>query len=465
MLNTPNVHRSFMRERRATLAAIAALSPGRPQTHPELFAALNAENWQVLQLLAERDISAMSEHRSRLRSTISSTDTLTELSDSIVATWPTSRDNVRELLQLFEHLDDDELIADIAGRTGQQESEVVPTLQAAADRISTVDVDDIAATKFIGTQLVQLSRRQVRNLIEDVFAFSIARFNRSVGVLTSNDTRPTLEVLEELLDTTTRALHAALRSKDRLATASACETLSSTCRFVSAASLEHCAVLYGDPPDGTATEQRAHLDSQVRAAQLIRTTTVAWAAALHVGDLAAGQAVAPAYDRWTEAAAMSFASKADKGPNRSLRTLDRDATRYDGELIEITGVVTATNLARIGPNKVLSTLTITDPAGNTVEAVIPYIHVDSGGCVTGATVTVTGIWRAASSELDDRPGLEIDRHAWAALAKESFTDWMRHELSDIYEPVPHGLNMSWSWITGSNGAGNQIRYDLLAGRN
>jgi hypothetical protein len=132
------------------------------------------------------------------------------------------------------------------------------------------------------------------------------------------------------------------------------------------------------------------------------------------------------------------------------------------ELVAVEGTVASlaiTHRAR----KAVSQAELT--SGNrSVRVALPYIKLDSGGVVPEAFVRVIGDWRQTIDWLDDGSALVVDQRNVEDLARTYWQDWVTDALRYTFQASPHGLEMSWSWQPGPDGAGNQLRYGTWATR-
>jgi hypothetical protein len=107
--------------------------------------------------------------------------------------------------------------------------------------------------------------------------------------------------------------------------------------------------------------------------------------------------------------------------------------------------------------KAISSASVADRKAKSIAVAIPYIKLDSGGMTPGAYVRIAGVWQQSSKEVAGA-ALLIDRINLGELGKSSWSDWTKGRLAAVFQPTPHNLAATWSWETGANGAGNQLRY-------
>ena len=164
--------------------------------------------------------------------------------------------------------------------------------------------------------------------------------------------------------------------------------------------------------------------------------------------------------RWQRAAErLPFSSRHSMPRKRTLSGLINNSSRNDGKEVTVEGVLGELDIRHSGPARVLSVAVIQDANGNTLKAVLPYIKLDSGGMVPGAAVRISGNWHHLSDKIDE-PALHADRLSLSERARESWQDFATFELRRVYTPIPHGLAISFSWESGLEGPGNQLRFGI-----
>jgi hypothetical protein len=179
---------------------------------------------------------------------------------------------------------------------------------------------------------------------------------------------------------------------------------------------------------------------------------VAWTARWHGEAKVAQQLLSVAQE-------LSLPSAYQAPPLVSISSLAANPAAKDGQELSLEGVlgdVTIVHLRR----KAISSAPVLDARGRSVTITIPYIKLDSGGMVPGSYVRIAGLWQKSSKEVNGAPALLIDRLNMGDLSRQSWSDWMRGHLHQIFQTVPHNLAASWSWEPGANGAGNSLRYGV-----
>jgi hypothetical protein len=160
---------------------------------------------------------------------------------------------------------------------------------------------------------------------------------------------------------------------------------------------------------------------------------------------------------WVKSAAKSFASAYDPPGPKPLADVVHAPTSFDGKRITIEGLVGPVAIVHRGPEKVISTSSLSDGRGAVVSVGLTYIKLDSGGLVPGCFASLTGTFIAQGEEFSG-PTLQIERRNLTDDSKTSWLDWLQLKLLPIVTPTPHALGGRWSWVAGANGPGNPLRY-------
>jgi len=148
-------------------------------------------------------------------------------------------------------------------------------------------------------------------------------------------------------------------------------------------------------------------------------------------------------------------------PAWSLARLAKGDFPQTREAVAVAGMVSSLAITHMG-RKAISHAELTDAGQRSVGITLPYIKLDSGGVVPGASVRVVGDWRPTVEWLDGASGLVINQRNVGDLSRTYWQDWVTEALRYTFEPSPHGLEMSWSWEPGPDGAGNQLRFGTWA---
>lgn len=128
----------------------------------------------------------------------------------------------------------------------------------------------------------------------------------------------------------------------------------------------------------------------------------------------------------------------------------------DGRRISVEGWMGPVGIAHHG-RKVISTATITDRAGHTLQVGLPYIKLDSGGIVANTYVRFAGTYHPQHHDFEG-PVFIPARRSLTHDSRHSWMDWLTLTLMPLATPVAHNLCGQWSWAPGSDGAANPLRY-------
>ncbi|HKQ52854.1 MAG TPA: hypothetical protein VJT74_10830 [Pyrinomonadaceae bacterium] len=165
--------------------------------------------------------------------------------------------------------------------------------------------------------------------------------------------------------------------------------------------------------------------------------------------------------QWTTPAQkVPFGSPAPRPKAVKISDLARNPRKYDGKRVTVAGVVSDVKIIHLG-RKVISRAQLADDRGNSITLALAHIKIDSGGIVPGSYVEIVGDWRRESKEAQGNPALDVDRLNLTAESKESWRAKLQLSMRNVFEPVPHTLNASYSWEPGANGAINPIRYAVF----
>lgn len=205
-------------------------------------------------------------------------------------------------------------------------------------------------------------------------------------------------------------------------------------------------------------DSQAASADRVDAAQTVRRLIQTVVLCEHVQALAAGNNI----DRLDWSAAAQLPTEGEGWPRRfSIGGLRDDPADDDGDSVTVLGQLSDVTQADVTSieGKTLTTCDVVDASGASIEAVLPWFHLDTGGAVEGASVTLSGTWHASNDELDGRAGLSIGRRSYVRDAAESFDGFIDAELRAAFESVPNGLLISAEFVAGPDGAGNPLVYD------
>lgn len=132
----------------------------------------------------------------------------------------------------------------------------------------------------------------------------------------------------------------------------------------------------------------------------------------------------------------------------------------EGEAVSVEGWIGPVTIVHHG-RKALSTAHVTDRRGHALQVGLPYIKLDSGGLVEGSYARLSGAFYQQHHDFEG-PVFVPARRSLTQDSRHSWQDWVALRLMSAATPVPHNLCASWSWVLGSNGAANPLRYGTWA---
>ena len=181
------------------------------------------------------------------------------------------------------------------------------------------------------------------------------------------------------------------------------------------------------------------------------------------GHAARGNERCPPTRDWLVAAGRLKFEDPTPIPAWSVARLAKGDFPQTGKVVAVEGTLSSlaiTHRAR----KAVSVADLMGGGDRSVRIALPYIKLDSGGVVPGASVRVIGDWRRTLDWLEGGSALVVDQRNVGDLSRTYWQDWVTEALRYTFQPSPHGLEMSWSWEAGPDGAGNQLRFDTWAAR-
>ncbi len=132
-----------------------------------------------------------------------------------------------------------------------------------------------------------------------------------------------------------------------------------------------------------------------------------------------------------------------------------------GTNLEVLGIVTDVDVKHENRGKAVTTLTLREPGGSdVVVASVPGFKASSTGAVSGCVAAVRGKWRA--TEDGEAGHIQVGRSRVTGDRDKSMLDYLRWLTAGSYLPVPHGLEIRTSWVTGRDGPLNPVRYGVTA---
>ena len=312
--------------------------------------------------------------------------------------------------------------------------------------------------------LSELHEDAASSLCAALLAGAVSRFNRSAHRNDPDRTAPAsaewCAEVERGLRAGERGLHRALGSGDLFRAYLQAHDLAMGAELQIEEGARHAAA--------SARRRRATADRSEKALarrigdclrELLRGVALGTVAA----HAARGNESCPPTSDWVAAAGRLKFRDPTAIPAWSVARLAEGDFPQTRDLIAVEGTISSlaiTHRAR----KVVSVAELTDGGGRSVRIGLPYIKLDSGGVVPGASVRVVGSWGRSLEWLQGDNALVVDQRNLGDLARTSWRDWVTDALRYTFEPSPHGLEMSWSWERGADGAGNQLRFGTWAAR-
>lgn len=353
-------------------------------------------------------------------------------------------------------------------RNTMEESLVATGLPAdeIAEALALLDeIDPRRIPRTLETSLNQLTEkvrqaasRHHGSFMGAVLAMAVARFNLAVAsdqdlADSPEDYRDT--VLSDL-DVRERELWRTLRAEDRFLSWSVARDLRAVAgRRLLVGAVPHAAQL---ARQRVATPDVSQLGVQaMEMGNLVRRLLRAVALGLALESACRWPEDAAPFRYWVRLAnGAGRSTSAWRWPFRTTTAnLLSTATRSEGKARTIEGRVVAVNITH-RRRKAISLVTI-EADGVRLDAVLPYIKADSGGLVPGSWCRLAGTWRNESADAEG-PALELQRMPLRELARVGWHEAISAGLASIFTPVSHGLAAEWSWESGTDGAGNQLRY-------
>ncbi len=160
-------------------------------------------------------------------------------------------------------------------------------------------------------------------------------------------------------------------------------------------------------------------------------------------------------NRWRTAALLPYVSKSLPKPTSVDNVVGHGLKA--GQNVRVVGTVGHVNIRHLRRHA-FSDATLIGAGGSELRFGVPFIKLDSGGVAPGAAVQIDGTFRRSVPWLDGHPAVVLRRVSLAALGRDSWRAWLSSEIAHVFEAVPHGLGLAWSWELGPDGAGNQLRY-------
>lgn len=441
-----------LRNRSSHASQVAWLAERR-----EYLTAIQSENWRKLDALGrryrgdhERNISVL--HRiatdaKTVWTEVNAFRALVRLLPPLgkVAGWKAVREKTGELLR-EKGLPSDriEQLLSNAERSGGSK------FSSDARRDASALVDDID----------EAHQMEARSWIGGVLAECVANFNRSrpsPHLHTRRDIRAWTTRTNHALARIYRQIHSALAKGDVLALSGAAEQLGACAKdgLAIGSKLAAWLAITGTKVDSL---PRGHVQLALDTAEVIRFALEASALSERLTFLCRLPHQYGPLARWMSAARkLTWSHSSDAVALHEASS--PPSKRTEGAIITMQGRIQSLQISHRA-RKAISSATLRDGRGDDVIVAIPYIKLDSGGLVPGSVARITGRYSRRVEWLENSSALIVKRKSYQRSGQFSWREWVKVELRPIFEAVPHGLEVSWSWEKGRNGAGNQLRYGV-----
>ena len=313
-------------------------------------------------------------------------------------------------------------------------------------------------------KISELHQEVASSLCAALLAGAVSRFNRSAH---RNDPERTAAASEEWCADVERAvrggergLHQALGAGDLFGAYLQARDLAMVAESHIEEGARHAAA---SARRRRATPNRSEHSLARRLGDCLRQLLRGVALGTVAGHAARGNERCPPTRDWLVAAGRLEFEDRTAIPAWSVARLAKGDFPPTREVVAVEGTVSSlaiTHRAR----KVVSVAELTGAGDRSARIALPYIKLDSGGVVPGASVRVVGNWRRTLDWLEGGSALVVDQRNVGDLSRTYWQDWVTDALRYTFQPSPHGLEMSWSWQPGPDGAGNQLRFGTWAAR-
>ena len=313
-------------------------------------------------------------------------------------------------------------------------------------------------------EISELHQEAASSLCAALLAGAVSRFNRSAR---RNDPERTAVAskewcadVERAMRAGERGLHRAFGSGDLFGAYLQARDLAMVAESQIEEGARHAAA---SARRRRATPDRSELSLARRLGDCLRLLLRGVALGTVAAHAARGNESCPPTRDWLVAAGRLEFEDPTAIPAWSVARLAEGDVPSPREVVAVEGTVSSlaiTHRAR----KAVSVAELTGGGDRSARIALPYIKLDSGGVVPGASVRVLGDWRRTLDWLEGGSALVVDQRNVGDLSRKYWQDWVTDALRYTFEPSPHGLEMSWSWEPGPDGAGNQLRFDTWAAR-
>ena len=313
-------------------------------------------------------------------------------------------------------------------------------------------------------EISELHQEAASSLCAALLAGAVSRFNRSAH---RNDPERTAAASKEWCADVERAvragergLHRALGSGDLLRAYLQARDLAMMAEAQIEEGARHAAA---SARRRRAIPDRSEHSLARRLGDCLRRLLRGVALGTVAGHAARGNESCPPARDWLRAAGRLEFEDPTAIPAWSVARLARGDFPRTREVVAVEGTVSSlaiTHRAR----KAVSVAELTGGGERSARIALPYIKLNSGGVVPGASVRVVGNWRRTLEWVGGGGALVVDQRNVGDLSRTYWQDWVTDALRYTFEPSPHGLEISWSWEPGPDGAGNQLRFGTWAAR-
>lgn len=325
---------------------------------------------------------------------------------------------------------------------------------------SSIEKNALLSTQSSFDRIDNIAMKRLASEMGSVLILAVARFNLNAeksGKL--NNAEKFLSASVKEITGILKQIHTSLKNTQPALLQEQCGLLVRTAaERLTGESLKYSAVLSVKRKSGTGASYK-YGRLAMEFGELNRLLLFSIALGKRLLFLSSGNLTTGEFKLWIEKAKeLDFGSKEDPFMKAAIASVISDPLKYRNKPISIEGVLSNISIVH-KRRKAISSAVVSDSAGRSINIVLPYIKLDSGGITGGSYVRVSGIWSAKSKELDNKPALQLDRLSLKTLGEKNWLSWVEHMISPVYQKSPHSLNASWSWEAGIDGAANQIRYN------
>ncbi|OGB25602.1 MAG: hypothetical protein A3I66_13465 [Burkholderiales bacterium RIFCSPLOWO2_02_FULL_57_36] len=310
---------------------------------------------------------------------------------------------------------------------------------------------------------VTLSHLRRASMTDHLFA--VSRFNQliqseSLQTSTSEEAKMALTDIDIFHKTTQARVNTLIVSKSYFALAEFSRlSMASTSRVLGQKILPLLAAAYRKWQEASAPREKNSAATELLlASRQTREFLLMLSVLRHLESLSTWPAphVEDAFDT---AKKLKSGSRAKMPKPVAISSLVNEPEKFAGQQLSVKGVVTDLAIKHVG-SKAISYLKLEDiQTGQKIALELHGIKIDSGGIVAGCYAQIGGTWVLTKGKSF---ALMIGRHPLQEYSETHLNDWLRAEISRIYQPVPHALMIESSWVPGFDGAANAVTYGVWA---